>query len=140
MSLKQNEADLVMAKKNADLAKSNLEQMKNELERERALNMSLNDQLEQFKSQERVDVKSQLTLKKRVSELEELLNSRDLSIRTLQDQMRQKHKEAETERGLNESLRLSNRNLEAKINEVGFTFWTHSKKIIYIYKIICETF
>lgn len=121
MSLKQNEADLVMAKKNADLAKANLEQIKSELERERALNMSLNDQLEQFKSQERMDVKSQLTLKKRVSELEELLNSRDLSIRTLQDQMRQKHKETETERGLNESLRLSNRNLEAKINEVGFT-------------------
>lgn len=105
MSLKQNEADLVMAKKNADLAKINLDQLKSELD--------------QFKSQERLDVKSQLAFKKRVSELEEALLVRDTSIKTLQEQLRQKQKEVETERNFHGSVSVTNRSLEAKVNEVN---------------------
>lgn len=118
MSLKQNEADLVMAKKNADLAKKNLEQLKNELDRERAYNSSLSEELEQFKRQERSESTSQTTLRKRVRDLEELVESREVSIRTLQEQLKQKQKEVETERAQHHSLGATNRTLDAKINEV----------------------
>lgn len=45
LSLKQNEADLIMAKKNADLAKLNYEKLQNELETERTLNSNYKTQV-----------------------------------------------------------------------------------------------
>jgi hypothetical protein len=43
--LKQNEADLIMAKKNADLSKSNYEKLNNELETEKTINHNLKTQV-----------------------------------------------------------------------------------------------
>lgn len=45
ISLKQNEADLIMAKKNADLAKLNIEKIQHELENEKNLNNNLRTQV-----------------------------------------------------------------------------------------------
>jgi hypothetical protein len=45
ISLKQNEADLIMAKKNADIAKSNLEKLQNDLENEKNVSNSLRTQV-----------------------------------------------------------------------------------------------
>jgi hypothetical protein len=45
ISLKQNEADLIMAKKNADVAKSNLEKLQNDLENEKNISNSLRTQV-----------------------------------------------------------------------------------------------
>lgn len=119
-SLKQNEADLVMAKQNADITKINLDQLKNELDRERAQNASLNAQLDQFKTQERLDTKSYASLKKRVTELEDAIGSQDLRIQTLQDQLKQKQRDLDSEKNRLVSLGATNRSLEAKINEVEF--------------------
>ena len=44
-SLKQNEADLIMAKKNADLAKVNHEKIQNELANEQKINENLKNQV-----------------------------------------------------------------------------------------------
>lgn len=100
-SLKQNEADLVMAKQNADAAKKNLDQFRLELERERASNAALSAQLDELKSQERVNGGA---LKKRVAELDE--------------QLKQKLRELEIERAHHTSLNITNKSLEAKINAV----------------------
>ena len=45
ISLKQNEADLIMAKKNADIAKSNIEKLQNDLENEKTVTNSLRTQV-----------------------------------------------------------------------------------------------
>jgi hypothetical protein len=45
ISLKQNEADLIMAKKNADLSKANYEKVHNELETEKTINHNLKTQV-----------------------------------------------------------------------------------------------
>ena len=45
VSLKQNEADLIMAKKNADLSKGNHEKLQNELINEKTVKNSLKTQV-----------------------------------------------------------------------------------------------
>jgi hypothetical protein len=45
ISLKQNEADLIMAKKNADMSKHNLEKLQLELESERTIAKNLATQV-----------------------------------------------------------------------------------------------
>ena len=117
-SLKQNEADLVLAKQNANAAKLNLEQLKSDLDRERALNANISRQLDELKAQERLDSKSQASVKKRIGDLEEGILNRDASIKTLQEQLKQKQRDLDAEKAYHDSLNTSNRNLEAKVNEV----------------------
>lgn len=45
LSLKQNEADLIMAKKNADLSKHNIEKLQLDLDNEKSLNHNLKTQV-----------------------------------------------------------------------------------------------
>jgi chromosome segregation ATPase len=130
ISLKQNEADLIMAKKSADASKHNLEKLHLEKDNEKNIIKNLNTQIEQFKLQERLEVKNQANLKSRIHELERLVaqneTGKETHERTVLDKFRSK------ERELNDQLtRLSiehnntqslHKNLEQKLQEVGFCY------------------
>lgn len=56
-SLKQNEDDLLMAKKNLDLSKTNANKLNNELENNKLMIANLKTQIEQYKMQEKLETK-----------------------------------------------------------------------------------
>jgi chromosome segregation ATPase len=126
ISLKQNEADLIMAKKSADLSKHNLEKLQLELESERTIAKNLNTQIEQFKLQERLETKNQANLKNRIRELEQSLGQFEASKQNVEKSAHDKFKAKERE--LNAEInKLSvdfnstvsvKKNLELKISEV----------------------
>ncbi len=78
--------------------------------------------------QERLEIKNQSVLKKRISDLEELLanheNNKDNVQKTLQDQLKSKQRELDNERAKRSKelsdLLAKNKSLEFKINEVIF--------------------
>ncbi len=126
ISLKQNEADLIMAKKNTELSKANYEKLQKELEHEKSLNNNLKTQIDQFKLQERLETKNHALLKKRIQELEEQVEKhnshKDSDLKILQEQVKSKQKQLEDEQTKwvhdKQSLHEENRKLESKINEV----------------------
>ncbi len=128
ISLKQNEADLIMAKKNTELSKANYEKLQKELEHEKSLNNNLKTQIDQFKLQERLETKNHALLKKRIQELEEQVAKhnahKDTDLKTLQEQVKSKQNQLDDEKAKwlhdKQLLHEENRRLEGKINEVYF--------------------
>jgi len=127
ISLKQNEADLIMAKKNTELSKANYEKLQKELEHEKNLNNNFKTQIDQFKLQERLETKNHALLKKRIQELEEQVEKhtvhKDADLKTLQNQVRSKQNQLEDEQTKwlhdKQLLHEENRRLESKVNEVS---------------------
>lgn len=122
-SLKQNEADLIMAKKNVDLSKHNYGKIENELLNERTLNSNLKTQIDQFKLQERLESKNHQVLKTRIKDLEEALarheETKEHSLKSLQDQLRSSQQEQTKWSNTHTSLSMTNKNHETKINELN---------------------
>ncbi len=127
MSLKQNEDDLLLAKKNLDLSKLNASKLTNELENSRIIITNLRTQIEQYKMQEKLEAKNQNALRKRIKELEEVsqdnVSVKESLIHDLQEQLRLKKAKFDEERTalLNENtkLALNFKNFEKKINDLN---------------------
>jgi chromosome segregation ATPase len=126
LSLKQNEADLIMAKKNADLSKQSIEKIQLEIDNEKSLNQVFKTQIDQFKLQERLEAKNQAGLKKRIGDLETELNDyhvrKEASVKRAQNEA--KERELELSEELNKlslsynSILSTHKNVEQKYNEV----------------------
>ncbi|CAF0776388.1 unnamed protein product [Brachionus calyciflorus] len=127
ISLKQNESDLILAKKNSDLAKLNLEKLQTELDNEKIISNSLRTQVEQFKLQERLENKSQANLKTRIKDLENSLKtfeaSNEKNVKNLQEQLRNKERELSAEKSkwsqdYNQLITI-NKSLESKLEKIN---------------------
>jgi hypothetical protein len=75
--------------------------LESELKVERDHNKNLTTQIEQFKLQERLEIKNQTLLKSRIKELENTLNGSnskvELEVRTLKDELKAKQRHLEVE-------------------------------------------
>ncbi|RNA44371.1 hypothetical protein BpHYR1_026176 [Brachionus plicatilis] len=126
LSLKQNESDLILAKKNSDLAKLNLEKVQAELENEKSISNGFKSQVEQFKLQERLEIKNQANLKTRIHDLEDSLktseNANESVLKNLQNQLLNKQREMDSQQikysqDYNQLLGNKN-NLEKKLEQL----------------------
>lgn len=126
-SLKQNEDDLLLAKKNLDLSKLNASKLNNELENNRIMISNLKTQIDQYKMQDKLETRNQNALRKRIKELEELsqdnVSCKDSVIQDLKDQLKIKQAVFDEEKTAllndNNKLLLSFKNFERKINDLN---------------------
>lgn len=125
-SLKQNEDDLILAKKNLDLAKLNVSKLTNELENKDSIIVNYKTQVEQYKMQDKLETKNQAALKKRIHDLELSLtrqSSSEIIVENLKKDFLLKQHEFDTEKKLliDENIRLISkfRTFESKIVELN---------------------